>query len=120
MMGAESTRNMYSNFAVNNKEDCLKLHHVGYLINRAMMHGTTNIQFKDILFENECELYKSSGFLDYVFGGSFSLGLENPIVANLFKEFRRNNLSSLSGCGSPREMPSGQRLRHKRTPEPKK
>ena len=33
MMGEESTRNMYSNFAVNNKDDCLKLHHVGYLIN---------------------------------------------------------------------------------------
>jgi hypothetical protein len=32
MMGAESTRNMYSNLAVNNKYDCLKLHHVGYLI----------------------------------------------------------------------------------------
>jgi hypothetical protein len=61
----------------------------------------------------------SSGFLDYVFGGSFSLGLENPIVANLFKEFRSNNLLSASGCGSPREMPGGQRLPHKRTPEPK-
>ena len=33
-----------SNFAVNNKDDCLKLHHVGYLINRVMMHGTTNIK----------------------------------------------------------------------------
>jgi hypothetical protein len=32
MMGAESTRNMYSNLAVKNKYDCLKLHHVGYLI----------------------------------------------------------------------------------------
>jgi len=32
VMGAESTRNMYSNLAVNNKYDCLKLHHVGYLI----------------------------------------------------------------------------------------
>jgi hypothetical protein len=32
MMGAESTQNMYSNLAVNNKYDCLKLHHVGYLI----------------------------------------------------------------------------------------
>jgi hypothetical protein len=32
MMGAESTRNMYSNLAVNNKYDCLKLLHVGYLI----------------------------------------------------------------------------------------
>jgi hypothetical protein len=31
-MGAESTRNMYSNLAVKNKHDCLKLHHVGYLI----------------------------------------------------------------------------------------
>jgi hypothetical protein len=31
MMGAESTRNMYSNLAVKNKYDCLKLHHVGYL-----------------------------------------------------------------------------------------
>jgi hypothetical protein len=31
-MGAESTLNMYSNLAVNNKYDCLKLHHVGYLI----------------------------------------------------------------------------------------
>ena len=28
-MGAESTQN-----AVSNKDDCLKLHHVGYLINR--------------------------------------------------------------------------------------
>jgi hypothetical protein len=34
MNGAESTRNMYSNFAVNNKDDCLKLHHVGYVMNR--------------------------------------------------------------------------------------
>jgi hypothetical protein len=32
MMGAESTRNMYSNLAVNKKYNCLKLHHVGYLI----------------------------------------------------------------------------------------
>jgi hypothetical protein len=32
MMGAESTRNMYSNFAVKNKYEFLKLHHVGYLI----------------------------------------------------------------------------------------
>jgi hypothetical protein len=32
MMGAESTRNLYSNLAVNNKYDCLKLHHVGNLI----------------------------------------------------------------------------------------
>jgi hypothetical protein len=31
-MGAESTRNMYSNLAVKNKYDGLKLHHVGYLI----------------------------------------------------------------------------------------
>jgi hypothetical protein len=46
MMGAESTRNMYSNFAVNNKDDCLKPHHVGYLINRVMMHGTTNEKLK--------------------------------------------------------------------------
>jgi hypothetical protein len=45
MMGAESTRNMYSNLAVNNKDDCLKLHHVGSLINRVMIHGTTNIKF---------------------------------------------------------------------------
>ena len=29
---------------MNNKDDCLKLHHVGYLINRVMMHGTTNIK----------------------------------------------------------------------------
>jgi hypothetical protein len=32
MMGAENTRNMYSNLAVKNKYDCLKLHHVGYLV----------------------------------------------------------------------------------------
>jgi hypothetical protein len=32
MMGAESTRNMQSNLAGKNKYDCLKLHHVGYLI----------------------------------------------------------------------------------------
>jgi hypothetical protein len=32
MMGAENTRNMYSNLAEMNKYDCLKLHHVGYLI----------------------------------------------------------------------------------------
>jgi hypothetical protein len=32
MMGAESTRNMYSNLAEKNKYDCLKLHRVGYLI----------------------------------------------------------------------------------------
>jgi hypothetical protein len=31
-MGAETTRNMYSNLAEKNKYDCLKLHHVGYLI----------------------------------------------------------------------------------------
>jgi hypothetical protein len=35
MMGAESTRNIYSNLAVNNKYDCLKLHHVGYLMKYA-------------------------------------------------------------------------------------
>jgi hypothetical protein len=32
MMDAESTRNMFSNPAVKNKYDCLKLLHVGYLI----------------------------------------------------------------------------------------
>jgi hypothetical protein len=32
MMGAEGTRNMYSNLAEKNKYDCLKLHHVGFLI----------------------------------------------------------------------------------------
>jgi hypothetical protein len=32
MMGAERTRNMYSNLEENNKYDCLKPHHVGYLI----------------------------------------------------------------------------------------
>jgi hypothetical protein len=32
MMGAESTRNMYSNLAEKNKYDCLKQRHVGYLI----------------------------------------------------------------------------------------
>jgi hypothetical protein len=32
MMGTESTRNMYSNLAEKNKYNCLKLHHVGYLI----------------------------------------------------------------------------------------
>jgi hypothetical protein len=32
MMGAESTRNMYSNLAEKNKYGCLKLHRVGYLI----------------------------------------------------------------------------------------
>jgi hypothetical protein len=31
-MAAETTRNMYSNLAEKNKYDCLKLHHVGYLI----------------------------------------------------------------------------------------
>jgi hypothetical protein len=31
-MGAESTRNMYSNVAEKNKYKCLELHHVGYLI----------------------------------------------------------------------------------------
>jgi hypothetical protein len=31
-MGAESTRNMQSNLAEKNKYNCLKLHHVGYLI----------------------------------------------------------------------------------------
>jgi hypothetical protein len=31
-MGGESARNMYNNLAVKNKYDCLKLHHVGYLI----------------------------------------------------------------------------------------
>jgi hypothetical protein len=53
MMGVESTRNMYGNFAVNNKDDCLKLHHVGYLINRVMMRGTTNIKF---LISNFCHV----------------------------------------------------------------
>jgi hypothetical protein len=32
MMGAENTRNMYSNLAVKNKYDYLKLHHVAYII----------------------------------------------------------------------------------------
>jgi hypothetical protein len=32
MMGAENTRNMYSNLAVKNKYEFLKLHHVGYLV----------------------------------------------------------------------------------------
>jgi hypothetical protein len=32
MIGAENTRNMYSNLTEKNKYDCLKLHHVGYLI----------------------------------------------------------------------------------------
>jgi hypothetical protein len=32
MMGAESTRNMYSKLAEKNKYDCLKRFHVGYLI----------------------------------------------------------------------------------------
>jgi hypothetical protein len=49
MMDAESTRNMWSNFPVNNKDDCLKLHHVGYLINRVMMHGTTNTKFSEFV-----------------------------------------------------------------------
>jgi hypothetical protein len=52
MMVAENTRNMYSNFAVNNKDDCLKLHHVGYLINRMVMHGTTNIKSRDLSLSN--------------------------------------------------------------------
>jgi hypothetical protein len=30
--------------AVISKDDCLKLHHVGYLIHGVMMHGTTNIK----------------------------------------------------------------------------
>jgi hypothetical protein len=32
MMGAENTRNMYSNLAEKNTYNCLKLHHVGYLM----------------------------------------------------------------------------------------
>jgi hypothetical protein len=32
MMGVESTRNRQSNLAEKNKYDCLKLHHVGYLM----------------------------------------------------------------------------------------
>jgi hypothetical protein len=32
MMGAESTRNMWSNLAEKNNYNCLKLHRVGYLI----------------------------------------------------------------------------------------
>jgi hypothetical protein len=32
MMGAGRARNMYSNLAEKNKCNCLKLHHVGYLI----------------------------------------------------------------------------------------
>jgi hypothetical protein len=38
MMDAESTRNMYSNLAAKNKYDCLKLHHVGYLIKYRVIH----------------------------------------------------------------------------------
>jgi hypothetical protein len=46
-MGAESTRNMYSNLAVNNKYGCLKLHHVVYLI--TLMHvGGQNSKFLNI------------------------------------------------------------------------
>jgi hypothetical protein len=41
MMGAESTRNMYSNLSVKNKYDCLKLHHVGYLIKQKFKRSTT-------------------------------------------------------------------------------
>jgi hypothetical protein len=37
MMGAESTRNMLSNLAGKNKYNCLKLHHVGYLIKYTAM-----------------------------------------------------------------------------------
>jgi hypothetical protein len=36
MMGAESTWNMQSNLAEKNKYDCLKPHHVGYLIKYRM------------------------------------------------------------------------------------
>jgi hypothetical protein len=44
MMGAESTRNMYSNLAVNNKHDCLKLHHVGCLIKKRPKQILLNLQ----------------------------------------------------------------------------
>jgi hypothetical protein len=43
MMGAESTRNMYSNLAVN-KYNRLKLHHVGYLIKQ--FDGARNHKYK--------------------------------------------------------------------------
>jgi hypothetical protein len=43
MMGAESTQNMYSNLTVNNKYDCLKLPHVGYLIK--YIDGARNHQY---------------------------------------------------------------------------
>jgi hypothetical protein len=50
-MGAESTRNMYSNLAVNNKYDCLKLHHVGYLIKYI---GSVRITSHRCVFDNHC------------------------------------------------------------------
>jgi hypothetical protein len=43
-MGAESTRNMYSNLAENNKYGWLKLHHVGYLIKQT--DDTRNHKYK--------------------------------------------------------------------------
>jgi hypothetical protein len=36
MMGAESTRNMWSNLEEKNKYDFLKLHHIGYLIKQVL------------------------------------------------------------------------------------
>jgi hypothetical protein len=42
-MGAEGTRNMYSKLAVNNKYDCLKLHHVGYLIKLIQFYLDTSL-----------------------------------------------------------------------------
>jgi hypothetical protein len=46
MMGAESTQKMYSNLAEKNKYNCLKLHHVGYLIKQ--IDGARNHRYKNL------------------------------------------------------------------------
>jgi hypothetical protein len=68
MMGAGSTRNMYSNLAEKNKYDCLKLHHVGYLIKLYTYFGHP--------------LSPSSGVLYCTFGaGKFHAGFDDSFQA---------------------------------------
>ena len=41
---------------MNNKDDCLKLHHVFYLINRVMTHRTTNIKFNLVIISDDSDM----------------------------------------------------------------
>jgi hypothetical protein len=51
---AESTQNMYSNLAVKNKYDCLKLHHVGYLIKYVISLFHRAFLFTIFICSNKC------------------------------------------------------------------